>query len=109
MPLDPWDTHRRPPCWPVGEPCPNPCALAHHAHVVHNHVELAGPWAGWRLAGRDLVGPGNRRSAPRISIDRLRGLMWAEAARVRAATTKAENGHAHGRVVPLLRGARKPD
>ena len=42
-------------------------------------------------------------------MDRLRGLLWAEAARVRAAAAKAENGHAHGRVVPLLRGARKPD
>lgn len=102
MPLDPWESHRRPPCWPVGEPCPNPCALAHHAHVVHNHVELAGPWAGWRLAGRDLVGPGKRGSAPRISVDRLRGLLWRIDAEAHAAAAKAENSGHRGNVVRLL-------
>lgn len=101
MPVDAWDTNRRPPCWPVGEPCPSACALAHHAHVVHNHVELAGPWAGWRLAGRDLVGPGNRRSAPRISVDRLRGLLWRMENEARAAAAKAENSGLRGQVVAL--------
>ena len=24
---------------------------------MRNHVRLHGPWAGWRLAGRDLVSP----------------------------------------------------
>ncbi|WP_230938693.1 DUF3653 domain-containing protein [Xanthomonas translucens] len=35
-------------------------------------MELHGPWAGWRLAGRDLVAPSGERIAER----RLRGLLW---------------------------------
>jgi hypothetical protein len=103
MPVDPWDTHRRPPCWAVGQTCPNPCAKAHYDHVVYNHVPLAGPWAGWRLAGRYLVGPGPRRSSVRITPERLRGLLWAEAARERTEAAKVRSsGFRVGDVVPLF-------
>lgn len=54
-----------------------------------NHVTLTGPWAGWRLAGRDLVAPDRQR----ISPERLRGLLWreeSEARRDRARARKIE-------------------
>jgi hypothetical protein len=44
-------------------------------HVIDNHVDLHGPWAGWRLAGRDLVAP----SGERIPERRLRGLFGSMA------------------------------
>lgn len=69
---DSYNINRRPPFWTAGEPCPNPCAQAHTRHVIDNHVDLHGPWAGWRLAGRDLVAP----SGERIPERRLRGLLW---------------------------------
>lgn len=101
MPVDPWELHRRPHCWPVGAQCPNPCARAHYDHVVHNHVQLAGPWAGWRLAGRWLVGPGNSRSAPRITVERLQGLIWAEASRMRAEAARSRKSGLRGQIVAL--------
>lgn len=63
---------RRPPCWPVGTPCPNSCAHDLHRRMVTNHAELTGPWAGWRLAGRDLIAP----SGELIPERRLRGSLW---------------------------------
>ncbi|WP_435015154.1 hypothetical protein [Xanthomonas arboricola] len=69
---DTYNLDRRPPCWPVGTQCPNSCAEDLHRRVVRNHVELTGPWAGWRLAGRDLVAP----TGERIPERRLRGLLW---------------------------------
>lgn len=103
MSLDPWDSHRRPPCWPVGQTCPNPCAKAHYDHVVYNHVPLAGPWSGWRLAGRYLVSPGNRTNAVRITPERLRGMMWAEKIKARAEIAQtAKSGH-RGKVIALMR------
>ena len=60
----------RPPCLSPGAPM-NECASARYASQVHNHVDLTGPWAGWRLRGRDLVSPDGER----ISPQRLTGLL----------------------------------
>ncbi|WP_185910730.1 hypothetical protein [Xanthomonas cerealis] len=80
---DSYNIDRRPPCWTAGEPCPNQCAQAHARHIIDNHVDLHGPWTGWRLAGRDLVAP----SGERIPERRLRGLLWrADATDLRDAT-----------------------
>jgi len=47
------------------------------ARVVHNRMPLYGPWAGWRMAGRELVSPDGDRISPR----RLLGILWAESSR----------------------------
>ena len=52
---------------------------AHHERVVHNITPLFGPWAGWRMAGRELVSP----DGDRITVRRLDGLLWAERSRRR--------------------------
>lgn len=79
---DTYNIDRRPRCWDPGKPCPNACAQDVYRRVVDNHVELSGPWAGWRLAGRDLVAP----TGERFSERRLRGLLWrTEAADLRDA------------------------
>jgi hypothetical protein len=52
---------------------------AHHERVVHNRTPLFGPWAGWRMAGRDLVSP----DGDRITARRLIGILWAERSRQR--------------------------
>jgi hypothetical protein len=64
----------RPPCWPLERPCPNACAAAHYQRTIHNETPLHGPWAGWRLAGRDLVSPHGDR-IPAHLLDRL---LWRE-------------------------------
>lgn len=76
MSLDPYATRRQPPCWglDITDGKPNHCKLAHADHILRNHIELHGPWAGWRLAGRDLVAP----TGERISERRLRGLIWRQ-------------------------------
>ena len=99
----PVDDHLRPSCWPEDAPCPNPCARAHYARVVHNHTPLYGPWAGWRLAGRELVSPGRGSDAMRISPERLLGLLWREAAEARIAAAKAVKSGHRGKVVALMR------
>lgn len=82
---DTYNLDSRPPCWEPGTQCPNSCASEHYRRVIDNHVTLTGPWAGWRLAGRDLVAP----SGERIPERRLRGLLWhANAADLRDATRK---------------------
>jgi len=65
----------RPPCWAAGSACPNSCAQSHYDQVVHNHFNLTGPWAEWRLRGRDLVSP----TGERISPERLAGILFREA------------------------------
>ena len=50
---------------------------SHYRRVVENHTPLYGPWDGWRMAGRDLIAPDRQR----ISPERLRGLLFAEANR----------------------------
>ncbi|MEN4903347.1 DUF3653 domain-containing protein [Luteimonas sp. TWI1437] len=65
---------------------------AHYDRVVHNRTELHGPWAGWRMAGRELVSPEGQR----FTTERLRGLAFRleaeqrlERARLRNASRKA--------------------
>lgn len=77
----------RPPCWPKDTECPNACAAALHSRVTQNHVELHGPWLGWRLAGRDLVGP----SGIRVSPERMKGLMWRHESELRRDNARARN------------------
>lgn len=50
---------------------------AHYQRVVHNTMALHGPWAGWRMAGHELVSPDGDRVRP----ERLRGLLWRELVR----------------------------
>lgn len=69
----------RPPCWPADGSRPNACAHAFHERVIGNKTPLYGAWAGWRMAGRVLVSP----DGDRISPERLRGILWREAARAR--------------------------
>ncbi len=58
---------------------------AHFDRVVHNKTWLHGPWAGWRLAGRDLVSPDGQRISPtRISGLMLRQELEARRDRARA-------------------------
>lgn len=64
----------RPPCWPDRMPCPNDCAAKLLNQHAHNHVELTGPWSGWKLRGRDLVSP----TGLRLSPERVAGLAWRE-------------------------------
>lgn len=68
---DTYNLDSRPPCWEPGTQCPNSCASDYYRRVIDNHVTLTGPWAGWRLAGRDLVAP----SGERIPERRLRGTL----------------------------------
>ena len=75
----------RPPCWPDGKPCPNTCAGDLHRRIVDNHVDLTGPWTGWRLRGRDLVSP----AGDRITPERIRGLMFRQQAEDRLAAARA--------------------
>lgn len=77
----------RPPCWPKGTQCPNPCAAALHERVTQNHVHLTGPWRGWRMAGRDLVSP----TGLRITARAVEGLAWRQAAETRLADARARN------------------
>jgi hypothetical protein len=69
----------RPPCWPEGQSCPNACAEQLRTRVIRNQTPLYGEWTGWRLAGRCLVSP----DGDRISPERLRGILFAEAGRRR--------------------------
>jgi len=51
----------------------------HYQRVVYNKTPLYGPWAGWRMAGKDLVSP----DGDRINPHRLRGFLWTERAKKR--------------------------
>jgi hypothetical protein len=75
----------RPPCWSEGQPCPNTCAEQLRSRVIRNHTPLFGEWAGWRMAGRCLVSP----DGDRISPERLRGLLFVEAGRLRVEKRRA--------------------
>lgn len=77
----------RPPCWPKGSQCPNPCAAALHERITQNHVQLTGPWQGWRMAGRDLVSP----DGIRLSAHRVLGIAWRQQAEARRDSAIAKN------------------
>lgn len=77
----------KPPCWPEGQPCPNWCADERYQRTVHNHLTLSGPWAGWRLAGRDLVSPDGTRMSP----ERVRGLAWRQESEARRDAARTRN------------------
>lgn len=62
----------------------------HFDRVVHNKTALHGPWAGWRMAGRELVSPDGDRFSP----TRLRGLAWRLEAEQRAERARARNAKA---------------
>lgn len=87
--------HEIRPCHRIGE-TPNACAAAHYRRVIENHIHLSGAWAGWRLAGRDLVSPDRER----ISPERLRGLLFRQASEDRVSSAAARNRAA--RAVSIL-------
>lgn len=64
----------RPPCWPEGQQCPNPCAARLYRRTVWNETPLHGPWSGWRLAGARLVSPHGEWIGPHV-LDRV---LWRE-------------------------------
>lgn len=83
-----------PPCWPDGQPCPNACADALYQRNVYGRQHLTAEWQGWRLAGRVLVSP----DGDRISPERLRGILFREAMRVRRTAIQQKEGR---RIVSL--------
>lgn len=87
----------RPPCWPENSSCPNDCAAALYSREAHNHVDLTGPWIGWRLRGRDLVSP----SGTRLSPERVEGLAWRQANEARLDAVRRRNA-ARSRPKPQL-------
>lgn len=67
--------------------CKAETADEHFDRVVHNKTLLYGPWAGWRMAGRDLVAP----DGDRVSIERLRGLLFRQELEARRASYRSRN------------------
>ena len=74
------------PCHVIGTK-PNACALAVLDLRAYGKAKLGGPWAGWRLAGRDLVTPDGLRIPP----ERVRGLAWRQDAEARLERARAAN------------------
>lgn len=78
---------------------PNPCARALFEFLVHGCGSLGGPWQGWRLAGRHLVSP----EGDRVTVERLRGLLWAERTASRLRRTRTEDiSRCRGQVAPTV-------
>lgn len=70
--------------------------------VVYQRIDLAGPWQGWRLRGRELVSP----DGDRITPERLKGIAWrmqAEARRDKARTQREAQKRAQEPVVTVVR------
>lgn len=65
--------------------------IEHHDRVVHNKTPLHGPWAGWRMAGKDLVAP----DGSRISPTRMRGIMFRMDAEERLQRARARRDKAN--------------
>jgi len=70
--------------------CKQESPAGHYERVVENRTPLYGPWAGWRMAGRDLVSP----DKDRISPERLRGLLFRQAAEARLAKYRQAESNA---------------
>lgn len=70
--------------------CETETAAEHFDRVVHNKTPLHGPWAGWRMAGKDLVDP----AGARISPTRMRGIMFRLDAEQRLERARARNAKA---------------
>ena len=72
------------------------------AAKVHQQIDLAGPWEGWRLRGRDLVAPHGQR----IPARRLEGLLWRDEMELRragfASRKKAESGRHKSQLVKIV-------
>jgi hypothetical protein len=72
------------------------------AAVVHQQIDLSGPWEGWRVRGRDLVAPDGQR----IPARRLEGLLWREAMELRragfASRKKAETARRNSQMVKVV-------
>lgn len=54
---------RAPKCVELGKPLPA-CAAALKRIMQEHHLDLPGPWIGWRLRGRRLLGPGGVTLTP---------------------------------------------
>lgn len=70
--------------------------------VVHQHIDLTGPWSGWRVAGRELVAPDGQR----ITAARMRGLLWRDELELRrkgyASRRKAEADSKKNQLVKVV-------
>lgn len=63
----------------------------HFDRVVHNKTPLHGPWAGWRMAGRELVSP----DGDRFTTTRMRGIAFRLEAEERLQRARARNAKAN--------------
>lgn len=72
-----------PTCWH----CKSESSAEHYDRVVHNITSLHGPWAGWRLAGKDLVAP----DGTRVSPARMRGILFRLEAEARLERARGRN------------------
>jgi len=79
--------------------CKTETEAEHFERVVHNKTPLHGPWAGWRMAGRELVSP----DGDRFTTTRLRGLAWRLEAEQRAERARARNARAEKRQRELVK------
>lgn len=70
--------------------CETETPAEHFDRVVHNKTTLHGPWAGWRMAGNDLVSP----DGDRVSPTRMRGILFRLQAEQRLERARARNAKA---------------
>lgn len=72
------------------------------AALVHQQIDLTGPWQGWRVRGRELVAPHGQR----IPVRRLQGLLWREEMELRSAgfasRKKAESARRNAQLVKVV-------
>mgnify|MGYP002622852234 CR=1 FL=1 len=86
----------------------NACAADRWRWEVEGSGPLFGHWAGWRIAGRELVTPDGDRIRP----ERLRGLLFREASEKHlrgSAKQKKAGGQEWAAVVPFPARVGGPD